>query len=270
MRRLFRCAYDVKTFAGARQAMNAELPYGIEEIGRRCFLCSELRRVEIPRSVTKIGDSAFCNCRNLRHVELNDSLKTLGGDGTSRDGVFEDTVLEDVKIPSTVECMGDRAFYGCKNLTGLDIPDGLAYIGGDCFCGIGLTSIMIPASLKVSEARSTTARLLWWSSAEPRVTVCSRLASVSLLARCQGRDSPAAGAWKNWVRLFQEWVKASSRKQRCVTFAEEHWMNAFAESGLSVWSKPVWSGTEAVGADVECSFGTSSRLTRGTSECLNS
>lgn len=33
---------------------------------------------KIPRGVTSIGKSAFCNCETLKHVELPDSLKLIG------------------------------------------------------------------------------------------------------------------------------------------------------------------------------------------------
>lgn len=65
-------------------------------------------------------------------------------------GVFEETALEDIKIPSTVTCMNDRTFYRCKNLTTVDIPDEFKYVGHNCFFGTKMTEITVPAALKAA------------------------------------------------------------------------------------------------------------------------
>ena len=57
------------------------IPEGCEKIGRNAFRgCEELEKVEIPKSVEKIGYCAFCDCYNatiiLRKKEEN--FKFLG------------------------------------------------------------------------------------------------------------------------------------------------------------------------------------------------
>ena len=61
--------------------------------------------VEIPDTVTEIGDYAFYEWNNL----------------------------EKVTMPSNITSIGERAFWNCNNLTGITIPDGVTSIGESAF-----------------------------------------------------------------------------------------------------------------------------------------
>ncbi|MBE6666476.1 MAG: leucine-rich repeat domain-containing protein [Ruminococcaceae bacterium] len=51
-------------------------------------------------------------------------------------------------IPNTVTSIGERAFQGCENLTGITIPDSVMVIGNFAFQNCkGLTSVTIPISM---------------------------------------------------------------------------------------------------------------------------
>jgi hypothetical protein len=70
-----------------------------------------LTSVEIPDSVTTIGNSAFRWCTGLASVEIPSSVKSIGNYAFS--GC---TGLTSVEIPNSVTSIGDRAFYGCTKL----------------------------------------------------------------------------------------------------------------------------------------------------------
>lgn len=87
------------------------------------------------------------------------------GDGTctvSGIGTCTDT---DIKIPSVydgekVTGIGDEAFFDCRNLTGVTIPNSVTLIGDLAFGGCdSLTSITIPKGVTIigEKARSTIA-----------------------------------------------------------------------------------------------------------------
>lgn len=60
---------------------------------------------------------------------------------------FHDETVE-VNIHENVQSIGERAFYGCKNLTSMHLPESVAKIGKEAFCGCAkLEYINIPSSL---------------------------------------------------------------------------------------------------------------------------
>lgn len=62
-----------------------------------------------------------------------------------------DTSVRDVKLPSTLQWIGESAFANCHNLTSIDIPDGVETIGEYAFYNTGAVfgKITIPASVKI-------------------------------------------------------------------------------------------------------------------------
>ena len=91
----------------------------VTEIGYYAFWYSTLTSVEIPDSVTVIGDGAFCKCSSLYSV----------------------------KIPSGVTEIKDQAFAWCSSITSMNIPNGVTSIGSDAFRDCSFTSIDIPNSV---------------------------------------------------------------------------------------------------------------------------
>ena len=64
--------------------------------------------------------------------------------------------IGDIVIPDSVTLLGynypvtgieSRAFYGCSEITSITIPEGVATIGNQAFCGDSLASITIPSSV---------------------------------------------------------------------------------------------------------------------------
>ncbi|MGD0818416.1 MAG: leucine-rich repeat protein [Methanomassiliicoccales archaeon] len=97
----------------------------------------------IPNSVTKIGDSAFSDCRSLSSVTIPSSITSIG-----QTAFFYCSALTSVTIPLGVISVGPSAFAFCANLTLVTIPTSLSSIGGWAFFSCtSLTSITIPASI---------------------------------------------------------------------------------------------------------------------------
>ena len=63
-------------------------------------------------------------------------------------GVFAKSTVENVSLPSTLKRIEHTAFYGCKNLRELKLPERLEYIGIGCFYESGLESIEFPSSVR--------------------------------------------------------------------------------------------------------------------------
>ncbi len=87
-----------------------------------------LYSIEIPDSVTVIGEAAFRNCRNLVSVRLPAGLTELPMDA------FRDCFLLDgIVLPETLETIDDFCFQGCRKLGKLTIPASVKTIGHDVF-----------------------------------------------------------------------------------------------------------------------------------------
>ena len=78
--------------------------------------------VEIPDTVTAIGDEAFLNNKTMIHVLIPDSVTSIG------ESAFEGcTSLLSVSIPDSVESIGKSAFEGCTSLGYAYLPNNVKY-----------------------------------------------------------------------------------------------------------------------------------------------
>ena len=95
--------------------------------------------IEIPDSVRRIGDFAFCNYKKLTSVTIPSSVTRIG------ECAFRDcSSLVSVTIPSSVTSIGDVSFSGCSSLTSVTIPEGVTSIGEVAFRGCSsLTNITV-------------------------------------------------------------------------------------------------------------------------------
>ena len=109
-----------RAFDSCCKLNSIELPNNLTEIGQNAFCSSGLENFKAPKSLRIICQSAFQNCLQLKRVQLNEGLDTLGTDeypdGKYRCGVFEDCALESIYLPSTLKRIEYRVFMKCKNL----------------------------------------------------------------------------------------------------------------------------------------------------------
>lgn len=61
---------------------------------------------------------------------------------------FERSGIRQAALPDSISRVGDYAFYGCRALESLRLPEGLREIGAGAFCGSGLKQIHIPGSVE--------------------------------------------------------------------------------------------------------------------------
>ena len=114
--------------------------------------------IEIPNSVTSIGDYAFEGCTALTSIEIGGSvhLDCRFNGFCRRIGLTECKKLTTIEIAEGMTSIGKEAFSGCKTLTSIEIPNSVTSIGNYAFEGCeALTSIHIrcehPEDLRIDE-----------------------------------------------------------------------------------------------------------------------
>jgi hypothetical protein len=94
--------------------------YNVIGIGDEAFQYCDITSIDLPNSITYIGEFAFRDCRNITSITL----------------------------PSSVTSIGYAAFLYCTELTSVNIPENITVINMHTFAQCGkLTSITIPSSV---------------------------------------------------------------------------------------------------------------------------
>lgn len=110
-----------RAFARCRELKRLNLPAGLQKLGVRVFdQCGGLEHIRIPDGVTQLPDYAFSNCRKLARVTLPARLETLG-----HHAFYNCVALEELTLPDTVTFVGGGLFMNCKNLSRLVLPIGV-------------------------------------------------------------------------------------------------------------------------------------------------
>ena len=120
------------TISGTGAMCDEEMPWWEFE--------SQIKRVVIESGVTTVGSYAFSGCRNLTAVELPDTLTAIG------DYAFAGSGIAEITIPDGVVTIGASAFWGTA-LADVVIPDSVTTIGAGAFWETKLVDVVIPDSV---------------------------------------------------------------------------------------------------------------------------
>ncbi len=121
-----------------------EIPKSVTSIGEFAFAeCKGLKSIKIPKGVMWIEKGAFENCENLESVEIPEGVTNIDG------WAFQACIsLINIVLPNSLTKIGDSTFYGCKSLKSIEIPDSVTSIGEWTFQGcISLEKAILPNSL---------------------------------------------------------------------------------------------------------------------------
>ena len=172
---------------------SVSIPYGVTSIGPSAFYyCTSLTQLSLPETVESIGSMAFYSCSALHgtYTFVNASINASAFSscegvtawcyrtvtateavleacyssasafsvpayvddyavtGMSAQAFYGCRSITSVTLPETFRTISAEAFYKCATLRSISIPEGVTAIGENAFCGCtSLTSVVIPASM---------------------------------------------------------------------------------------------------------------------------
>lgn len=132
---------DAYAFADCYNLINITLPENLEYIEETAFCnCVSLKNIFIPDSVMFVAPGAFIECSGLTDITVGKNNLLYSSDNGvlySKDKTEIVTVpggkTGSFSIPNGVERVGDYAFFACRDLTNITIPDSVTSIGFSAF-----------------------------------------------------------------------------------------------------------------------------------------
>ena len=148
----YKDAQDQPWYPYRRYIRRITLLDGVQNIGDNAFAYesegeSKITEVDIPASVTEIGDNAFKNNDQIEKVEA-EGVKTIG------DQAFENcSSLEEVKLGKDVKSLGTKVFNNCGIVNVMAVKSATPpAVSAQTFLGMGVVSSNAPAKVKAKYA----------------------------------------------------------------------------------------------------------------------
>ena len=101
--------------------------YDITAIAPRAFWQSHITEIQIPNSITRIGNAAFADAEELQSITLPLGLKVVSN------FMLAGTAVRNVVLPEGVTDIGTGAFEDCSALQTVFLPASLMTIGNRAF-----------------------------------------------------------------------------------------------------------------------------------------
>lgn len=235
----------IKYYWNNQEITTLEIPSSVTSIGNHAFYnCSGLTSVDIPSNVTSIGDWAFYGCRGLTSVDLPSSITKMG------DFVFNECErLTSVNLPSGITAIGTRAFAWCTSLKSINLPSGITTIGKGAFSGCsslqgidfpsGITSIGDNAfeycsglqNINLPSGISSIGDYAFWN--------CSNLMNVTLSSNITSMGKSAFDGCNSLKNLAIS-NNVTSIKDICFNLSTD---NLELESVYVAWQNPIEAGS---------------------------
>ncbi len=137
-------------FEGCSNLTDIEIPDSVTGLGNYTFQdCSSLTSIKIPVGVTNIGVHTFGSCSSLKGIEIPTGVTNI------EDFAFVACAsLTSIEIPDSVTNIGRYAFSDCTSLTGIKIPAGVENIGDWTGEGNAFSDCSSLESIEVAEENS--------------------------------------------------------------------------------------------------------------------
>ncbi|MBR3994746.1 MAG: leucine-rich repeat protein [Clostridia bacterium] len=154
-----------KSFYGCENLKNVFLPTKLSHIGDRAFYnCKSIEEISV-FGYTSIGEGAFAGCDSLTNVYLSEKVQRVGIGAFENTPFYENLTDEfcivgdilikyngnggDVIVPDGVRIIADGTFAGRFSIKSVKIPESVEYIGNSAFRScVNLTEVYIDGEKK--------------------------------------------------------------------------------------------------------------------------
>ncbi len=213
------------------------LPASVTTLGASAFQGCANETFSVPATVTAIPNTLFSGCKNLREVEMSDTVATFGTNVfyncsalTTLKISGKDSPEGVISFPSALTGIGNYSFSGCSALKRVEIPEGVKTIGSYMFQNCtSLEEAVLPNS-----CTAMTANMFYGCGSLRKVTLGGAITSVanSMFRDCgsleiitfKGDDAePEAGVFRfpDTVTTFGSWIFANCKKLRSVAIPDK-------------------------------------------------
>ena len=235
----------IKYYWNDQEITTLEIPTSVTSIGNNAFYgCSGLTTLNLPSNVTSIGDRAFGYCSNLTSVDLPSSITKMG------DFVFfYCEKLSNVNLPSDITTISTGAFGGCSSLQNINLPSGVTTIGDNAFSDCSnLTNVTLPSALAsigdyaFSGCSNLTNVILpsaFTAIGNVAFSGCSNLANVTLSSNI---TSIGTYAFQNCINLKNLTISKDVTSIKDIAFNNSY-DNLELESVYVAWENPIEAGS---------------------------
>ena len=225
------CYYAKHLYLNGEEVTDLVIPDGVVEIKERAFYgCSGLNNIDIPATVTSIGNNAFSGVFHIRYSgEATGApwgAKSINGyeegplvyDSEARTNVLicNPNAEGTINVPNSVKTISAGAFSGCEKITAITLPDGLDSIAESAFywC-FSLNSINLPTSLRTIGQQAFTGCFSLTSVAVPSTAISIGYLAFTYVPNVEYPGSPGYLSWgARSVNGYVEghWVYADNTK----------------------------------------------------------
>ena len=148
------------------------IPDGVKKIDRNVFYNQEfIEEIYIPESIEIIEENNFIECKNLK-FNVVDKIKYLGNEKSpylvliSSDRDIKDAPIQEgcklimsnafnecynlskINLPSSVRYIGYMAFYNCNSLSELSFSENIKTIESNAFYDCNIKKLILPKKLE--------------------------------------------------------------------------------------------------------------------------
>ena len=235
----------IKYYWNNQEITTLEIPSSVTSIGNYAFYgCNGLTSIEFPSNLSSIGDWAFASCSGLTSVDLPSSITKMG------ELVFHNCEnLSSVKLPSEITAISKEAFGGCISLKNIELPAGITSIDEYAFYGCsnlqninlpsGITTIGFGAFWNCSNLTNVILPSALTSIGNIAFVNCSNLANVTLSSNITSIGSSAFSGCKSLKNLTISKDVTSIKDIRFNNDSEELEL----ESVYVAWENPIEAGS---------------------------